>query len=180
MKVRSTSNSCHIILLKTLSPVLELICHLNIESCLLWTLYYDCPALKWRLSWLFFPSPILYLLDKPVKKIALMAIAITAALSLFLRRAVLWLNKRLTEAQVQTVAPQTSLPVSLATLGDLHEVTASSRRKLGRQESCLHFSIVLLPHLTINKTQRSKPQASGNRVQTYPWKFDQERREAMV
>lgn len=104
----------------------------------------------------FFPSPILYLLDKSVKKIALMAMAITAALSLFLRRAVLWLNKRLTEAQVHTVAPQTSLPVSLATLGDLHKVTASSRRKLGRQESCLHFSIVLLPHLTINKTHRDQ------------------------
>lgn len=46
MKVGSTSNSCYFHQFKSLSPMLELICHLILKSCLLWTFYYSHPSLK--------------------------------------------------------------------------------------------------------------------------------------
>lgn len=72
MKVGSTSNSCHYHQFKFLSPMLELICHLVLKSCLLWTFYCNHPALKWWQNLLFpsyyFPSSTLqFLLDKPAK-----------------------------------------------------------------------------------------------------------------
>lgn len=78
--------------------------------------------------------------------------AITAAQALFLRKADVPLSKTSTETHKHTIAHQTSTPVSLATLTNLPEVTASDRRKLRREESCLHFSIVSLLH-----QQQTKP-----------------------
>lgn len=83
-----------------------------------------------------------------------MAMVVTAALFLFLRRSVLSLSETLTKTQVHTATHQTFLPVSLETLGDLHVVTATSRRKLWRKESCLYFSIMSLLHLTTSRNLR--------------------------
>lgn len=79
MKASSISKSCHMILSKILSPVLELICHLILVfgysgHCIIQLL-----SLRGIINVTFFSAPILYFsLDKPGKKPALMAMALTA------------------------------------------------------------------------------------------------------
>lgn len=128
MKVGSTSNSCYYHQFKSLSPMLELICHLILKSCLLWTFYYNHPALKLWQNLLFpsyyFPSLTLqFLLDKAAK--------VSFNGNSWQQHYFCPSIERDTDNSTSTnCGPSDTPPVSLVTLWDLQELIAQSRRKL--------------------------------------------------